>query len=66
MTRFILVSLVAASAALFSSAPASAHGCHQGWLQGAANGWHSHGPKCDARQGLGVSQRVKRVKRRLG
>ena len=66
MTRVILASLVLASAALFSTAPASAHGCHQGWQQGSANGWHSHGPKCDARPGFGVTHRAKRVKRRTG
>jgi hypothetical protein len=66
MTRFILALSVLASAAVFSSAPASAHGCHRGWQQGGANGWHSHGPKCDARPGLGLSHRAKRVKRRLG
>jgi hypothetical protein len=64
MTRFILASLIAASAALFWSSPASAHGCHKGWQQAAAQGWHSHGAKCDTRHGLGVTQRSKqRVKR---
>ena len=67
MTRFILASLFLASAALFSSAPAFAHGCHRGWQQGSAQGWHSHGPKCEPRQGLGVTHRNKaRVKRRIG
>jgi hypothetical protein len=50
MTRFILASLVVASAALVWSGPAAAHGCHKGWQQGGAHGWHSHGPKCEARQ----------------
>jgi hypothetical protein len=64
MTRFILASLVVASAALVWSGPAAAHGCHKGWQQGGAQGWHSHGAKCDARQGVGVTQRSKVVKRR--
>ena len=64
MTRFILASLVVASAALVSSGPAAAHGCHKGWQQGAAHGWHSHGATCEPRRGLGVTQRNKVVKRR--
>ena len=66
MTRFILALAVLASAALLSSGPASAHGCHRGWQHGAAQGWHSHGATCETRPGIGVSQRVKRAKRRAG
>jgi hypothetical protein len=64
MTRFILASAIFASAALFWSRPASAHGCHRGWQQGGAQGWHSHGAACEPRRGVGVTQRTKpRVKR---
>ncbi|MGX7704602.1 hypothetical protein [Methylobacterium indicum] len=44
--------------------PAAAHGCHHGWQQAPAEGWHSHGLKCDARKGLGVSRRGKGHARR--
>jgi hypothetical protein len=64
MTRFILASLVVASAALVWSGPAAAHGCHKGWQQGAAQGWHSHGATCEPRRGLGVTHRAKRTARR--
>ena len=66
MTRSIFLFLVAASAALFASARATAHGCHRGWQQAPAQGWHSHGATCETRPGIGVSQRVKRAKRRAG
>ncbi|CAX22908.1 protein of unknown function; putative exported protein [Methylorubrum extorquens DM4] len=39
--------------------PAAAHGCHHGWQHSKVEGWHSHGLKCDTRQGLGVSRRSK-------
>lgn len=44
--------------------PAAAHGCHHGWQQGAREGWHSHGLKCDTHKGLGVSRRGKPHSRR--
>lgn len=44
--------------------PAAAHGCHRGWQQAPVEGWHSHGLKCDARKGLGVSRRRKAHSRR--
>ncbi|MBB3903200.1 hypothetical protein GGR33_002702 [Methylobacterium brachythecii] len=45
-------------------APATAHGCHHGWQQSKMEGWHSHGLRCDARKGLGVSRRTKPQGRR--
>ncbi|BAQ47302.1 MULTISPECIES: hypothetical protein [Methylobacterium] len=45
-------------------APAAAHGCHQGWQHAPAEGWHSHGMKCEPRKGLGVSRRNKAHGRR--
>lgn len=44
--------------------PAAAHGCHLGWQHSAQEGWHSHGLKCDARKGMGVSRRGKSQSRR--
>jgi hypothetical protein len=33
------------------AAPASAHGCHQGWQQ-SPEGLHRHGSKCERREGV--------------
>jgi len=44
---------------LIWSGPASAHGCHHAWQQSAMQGWHSHGARCDARRGIGVSRRTR-------
>lgn len=49
---------------VLSVSPAAAHGCHQGWQQGKLEGWHSHGLKCDARKGIGVSRRGKSYSRK--
>lgn len=57
MTRPILVCLAAAVVALLLAAPAAAHGCHRGWQQAAAQGWHRHGAACDPRPGLGIAER---------
>ncbi len=34
-----------------NTAPASAHGCHQGWQQ-SPEGLHRHGAKCERRDGV--------------
>jgi len=44
--------------------PASAHGCHHAWQLDRGQGWHSHGAHCEARKGLGVSQRSRARARR--
>jgi hypothetical protein len=46
-------------AILLMSTTALAHGCHQSWQQSGLQGWHRHGPKCEARQGQGLSDRSK-------
>lgn len=59
--------VLAASLGLLTAlwiAPAAAHGCHHAWQQSRGEGWHSHGLKCDARKGLGVSHRGKPRSRR--
>ncbi len=60
--RILAVSIGLLTAAWIG--PAAAHGCHQGWQQGADEGWHSHGLNCDTRKGLGVSHRGKPRSRR--
>jgi hypothetical protein len=62
--RFALAS--AAIAALFWSAPASAHGCHHGWQHAPKEGWHSHGASCDPRRGIGITRAKQSGKRRPG
>ena len=49
---------------LLGASSAQAHGCHRGWQQGDADGWHSHSMKCDLRKGIGLSSRGKGQKRR--
>ena len=49
---------------LIWSLPAWAHGCHHAWQQSTVQGWHSHGAKCDARRGIGVSRRARPSSRR--
>ena len=60
--RILAVSIAMLTAAWVG--PAAAHGCHHGWQQGRLEGWHSHGLKCDARKGIGVSRRGKQSGRR--
>lgn len=47
---------VAILTSLIWTAPAAAHGCHQGWKHGAGEGWHSHGARCEPRPGVGVTK----------
>jgi hypothetical protein len=51
-------------AILLMSTTALAHGCHQSWQQSGLQGWHRHGPKCETRQGQGLSDRSKQGRKR--
>jgi hypothetical protein len=68
MKRFAVAPFaVAVLLSIVSTAPAAAHGCHQGWKLGPGEGWHSHGVKCEPRRGVGLSSNPRqRNKRRAG
>lgn len=59
MSRLIPATAGAVLAILLMNTTALAHGCHQSWQQTGLQGWHRHGPKCDTRQGQGLSERSK-------
>jgi hypothetical protein len=64
MSRLIPRAAGSVLAILLMSTTALAHGCHQSWQQSGLQGWHRHGPKCETRQGQGLSERTKQGRKR--